>query len=63
MGESYLCLGQCHLVGGVCVCVFVCVTLLLLPSRGVLTEVKTTKKKRAKGNFAKVHGELWLKQR
>lgn len=44
MGESYLCLGQCHLVGCVCVCVFMCVTLLL-PSRGIFTEVKTNKKK------------------
>lgn len=53
MGESYLCLGQCHLVGGVCVCVFVCVTLLLLPSRGVLTEVKTTKKKASQRELCK----------
>lgn len=43
--------------GGVCVR-----GILLLPPRGVFTKVKTTKK-RAKGNFAKVHVEFWLKQR
>lgn len=45
MEESYLCLGQCHLVVVMVVVVCVCV-ILLLPQTGVFTKFKTTTKKR-----------------